>query len=226
MLRSLLHHQTKRIKRLRSLGKSTIAMVALFLMTCATPIWGQHPVEPLATFTAPDDAFTFRHSNQLILCQAARQKGCRAYWPVCDDGLGQDQTSIVCFAYPRNKFTNTKAFEAATFSVEVINQGATEKDCLAGPSDASNASKQKQPPALIHGVSFAVFAFSDGGMNQAVNGHVYRAFHRGKCYQLGINVATANADVFDPPARNLTKDDLREVNRQLQQGPDSFQFLK
>ncbi len=209
-------------------------LAAFCLIVCVAILRAQNNAEPLATFTAPDGAFSFHHSGELMRCQKTEPadggaqswkpaENCVAYFPVCDGDVGPGQKSIACFAYPRNKFTNTKAFAAATFSVEAMNQIATEKACLAGPSAASN-----QPPraTTIGGVSFAVFEFSDAGMNQSVNGHVYRTFHRGMCYQLGINVATTNAQVFDPPARALAKEDLQEINNRLEQARDSFRFLK
>jgi hypothetical protein len=208
----------------------------LFLVVCAATLWAQRPTHPLKKFTAPDGAFTFRYSGQLIRCELKKQgtgdgyywddpgEMCAAYHPVCDGSVYQDHTPIVCLAYPRNKFTNTAAFEAATFSIEVMNNAATEKDCLAMPFDQALGARQST--TTIHGVSFAVFEFGEGGMNQSVSGHVYRTFHVGKCYQLGINVATAQAQVFDPPARDLTKSDWHEVNGRLEQARDSFQFVK
>ena len=133
------------------------------------------------------------------------------------------QTSIACFAYPRNKFTNTLAFEAATFSVELIDDRATAKSCLAGP-DVEDADEQGS--TRIHGVSFAVFEFGEGGMNQAVEVHVYRTFHKGKCYQLGVNLATASVETDDPPQRELTDNDLNEINGTLERARNSFRFLK
>jgi hypothetical protein len=39
-------------------------------------------------------------------------------------------------------------------------------------------------------------------------------------------VATANAQTYDPPERELLKDDWREVRGRLEQARDSFRFLK
>ena len=204
----------------------------LLLMTCATTSWAQSRQDSLKTFTSPDGAFAFRYSRQLIHCQHKEQgpgdgywipaENCVAYHPVCDGVVGQDNTAIACFAYPRNRFTDTSAFEAATFSVEIVNRLVTEKDCLSGPADQMFL---RRPPVEIHGVSFVVFKFGEAGMNQSVGGELYRTFHREKCYQMGINVAMANAQTFDPPARDLTKADRREVNRQLERARDSFRFL-
>jgi hypothetical protein len=206
---------------------------ALHLIAGAAKSWAQNS-GPLETFTAPDGTFSFRYPRLLIHCQQKAQgtgegyywvpaESCAAYHPVCDGEAAEESTAIACFAYPRNKFTNTGAFEAATFSVEIVNQAVTEKDCLSRPADQIFIPR---PHLTIHGVSFAVFEFGEGGMNQSVGGHMYRTFHRGTCYQIGINVATASAQVFDPPERELTKADWAEVNGRLEQARDSFRFLK
>lgn len=206
---------------------------ALLLMVSAASSWAQSRDLP-KTFASTDGVFSFRYSRQLIQCQQKKQasgdgyywipaENCAAYHPVCDGKTGEDNTAITCIAYPRNRFTNTSAFEAATFSVEIVNQIATAQGCLAGPADQMFSAR---PAVRIHGVSFAVFEFGEGGMNQSVSGEVYRTFHRGRCYQLGINVAMANPGVFDPPARELTKGDRREVKSQLEQARDSFRFIK
>lgn len=201
----------------------------LLLIAGAAKSWAQ-PSGRLETFTAPDGTFSFRYPGLLIQCQQkvpgyywTPAENCAAYHAVCDGEASEDSTAIACFAYPRNKFTNTGAFEAATFSVEIVNQAVTEKDCLSGPADRIFIPR---PHLTIHGVSFAVFEFGEGGMNQSVGGHMYRVFHGGKCYQMGINVAGASAHVFDPPERELTKADWAEVNRRLEQARDSFRFLK
>jgi len=147
---------------------------------------------------------------------------CSAYHPTCD-GLadpGRGQTSIACFAYPKNRFTDTKAFESATFSVEVVDEHTTAKSCLAGPEFEG---LDKHGTTTIHGVSFAGFEFGEGGMNQGVDVKLYRTFHNGRCYQLGIDEANAAAEVFDPPAK---EPDWGEVDSALEQARKSFRFLK
>ncbi len=207
-----------------------VLFLLLLLTTYATTSWAQSSQESLKTFTAPDGAFSLRYSSQLIVCQQkpagsgswSPAENCAAYHPVCDGEASEDSTAIACFAYPRNQFTNTGAFEAATFSVEILNANVTAKACLAGPADQIF---QRRPPLKINGVTFSAFEFGEGGMNQSVGGTLYRTFHRGKCYQLGINVAMASAGVFDPPERELSKSDLHEVNGELERVRDSFRFL-
>jgi hypothetical protein len=78
----------------------------------------------------------------------------------------------------------------------------------------------------IRGVRFKILEFAEGGMSQGIDTEVYRGFRRGTCYQLGINVATADSHAFDPPARQLTKKDWHQVKGSLEQARDSFRFTK
>ena len=131
---------------------------------------------------------------------------------------------IACFAYPRDKYTNTSSFEAATFSVEIINHIATVKDCVSAPPD--EVFRRRDAEVILHGIKFAVFEFGEAGMSQAVSGDVYRVFHGGRCYQLGVNVATANAQTFDPPAKEFARQDRRAVRSPLDAARASFRFLE
>jgi hypothetical protein len=161
---------------------------ALSLVASATTLGAQGPAHPLRMYTAPDRAFAFRYSGELINCEQDPDPthNCSAYHPVCGVipgfGIGQDQTSVVCLAYPRNKHTSTPTFEAATFSIEVSNPGAKDKDCSATP--AQEAYLKRRGTRTIRGVVFAAYSFVQAGTNQRVNGVVYRTFHKGKCYQL------------------------------------------
>lgn len=218
----------------RSTAISALLLSFVFFVASSSRSWGQHPADSVKTFPAPDGSFSFRYSIQLIQCQQKKQdvgdgylwvptENCAAYFPVCDGEVAQESTAISCFAYPRNKFTNSDAFEAATFSVETMDRITTEKDCLSGPPDQIFVGQSR---VKIQGAAFAAFEFGEAGMSQGVDRHIYRAFHSRKCYQLGINEATASAQTFDPPARELTKDDWRQVEGRLEQARDSFQFLK
>lgn len=62
-------------------------------------------------------------------------------------------------------------------------------------------------------------------MNQSVEGHAYRTFRNGKCYQLGVYFATFN-DMrdYEPPAPDLTEHAIKEINATLEQALKSFRF--
>ena len=209
---------------------AALALVAWYVLTPALS-WAEGHTVASKTFTAPDGAFSFRYWDQLVRCKPPNRGDvwepadiCSAYHPVCDGSLVYEQYGVACFAYPRNKFTNTPAFEAATFSVEILDTKKTDKSCLTFDPDFEERTGTKK----INGVLFTVFGFVEGGMNQSVDGTAYRAFYKGKCYQLGVNFATFNDDPedYDPPIRSLTERDVNEVNSKLEQALKSFKFLK
>ncbi len=213
----------------RPCDPAAMFLAVVFIVVSALSPLAQKGKDSLQTFTAPDGTFSFRYSRELIDCQPKGQeaqgppKNCAAYFPVCG-GETYDLTRIACFAYPRNKWSETGAFEAATFSVGVVGKIATEKDCLAVPSDhdfhAKGAATSK------YGVSFSVFEAGEGAMNQSGSWRVYRAFHGGKCYQLDFDSAMANPQVFDPPANQLSSEGWNDINRKLEEPRMSFRFLK
>jgi hypothetical protein len=214
-----------------------VCLLALSARLCAQGTPGKHTIRSqtaLKTFSSPDGAFQFKYPELLIHCeQRAQQSGGGSYWAqdecngrdgVCDDAADLNHTTLVCFAYPRNKYTNTPAFQAAAFAVGVTGQVHAEKDCLAGSPNWNVDRIEK--PAMIGSVLFNVFETSDAGMNQGMDATIYRTFHAGKCYQLSIAMAQDNAKVFDPPVGELTAQGMKQVNRSLERARDSFRFLK
>ncbi len=56
---------------------------------------------------------------------------------------------------------------------------------------------------------------------------LYRAFHKSRCYELSINVATVSIGSFDPGAmKEFTCEDEQGVRNELTTILDSFRFLK
>lgn len=88
------------------------------------------------------------------------------------------------------------------------------------------ANRVCQQTVNINRVVFNVFEVGDAGMNQGVDGNVYRTFHGNKCYQLSIRMASANSGAFDGDVSEFTKEDAEEVRGRLEQVRDSFRFLK
>jgi hypothetical protein len=200
---------------------AALALVGWYLLSPLT-LLAQNATK---AFTADDRTFTFRYWDQLIDCEQNKDRDdCSSYQGVCDELIAHEQhtRSIACFAYPRDRFKNTPTFQAATFSVEIV-ENLNEKSCLVGPTDGET---KERSTTTIQGVRFAVFEFGEGEMNQDTSGEAYRTFHRGKCYQLGVNTATIKAGVFDPPVRDLTDADWDEIQKRLEQARKSFLFLK
>lgn len=209
---------------LRSLASPSLRIRSLHAPHCAPA---------LKTYTSPDGSFRFTYPDLLIECEKREQPGgytwvqkeCSAYFPTCDQGIGlnQNEKTVACFAYPRNDHSDSDTFEAATFSIARINDIADERGCLSPSLDQIDIRKGT---ARIHGARFAVFERGEGGMSQAVGATVYRTFHSKQCYQLAITQATASAAAFDPPPRELTKEDWTAIYGSLRQALSSFRFLK
>jgi hypothetical protein len=192
----------------------------------------KQPSGELKTFIDPDRTFQFNYSNALILCEQkpngseagfywAPAESCMAYHPVCDGLTPERYKALACLGFLRDEYTRTPAFEAATFSVEIVQEAATAKSCLAKPEYDTFTVRE---PIRIGGISFTVFDFAEAEMSQNVSGTLYRAFHRGKCYQFGIDVAQSGAN--DPPFSVMTKQESDRVNHVLEQARDSFRFLR
>jgi hypothetical protein len=207
----------------------------LWLIALSAGMQAQSPqsTHAVKTFTAPDGVFQFNYSDTLIVCHQQKQewggytwvpaKNCLAYHPVCDGLTPEKYEALVCLAYPRDQHAASPAFEAATFSVEVLDDVATAEACVAKPD---NDAFTPQAPININSISFAVFRYEEAGMSQSVRGNVYRTFHNGKCYQSGINDASSSAWADAPPWRDMSQQGWDEVNRVLDQARDSFRFLK
>jgi hypothetical protein len=214
-------------------------IVVLFLFAHASFAWPRsipvataNPPQALKTFTSPDGSFQFSYPNSLVVCERKQNESdapfywvptenCMAYHPVCDGVTPQKYKVLTCLAFRRDESTKTPAFEAGTFSIEIVEEAATAKSCLAKPEYDTFTLRA---PIQVKGISFTVFEFAEAGMSQNVSGALYRAFHSGKCYQLGIDVAQSSAN--DPPFDRMTKQELDRVNHALEQARDSFRFFK
>ena len=218
-------------------ARHAVALVLVGWYLLSSPVlWAQSNSK---TFVAPDGSFSFRYWENFVHCKQLNDgwepENCGAYVPVCDDVLNAEpQTSFACFAYPQNKFTKSPippgdedayqiTFEAATFSVEILDGQKTEKGCLAARPVVGTETWAGW--TKINGVRFAVFDTGDAGTGSDMVGRAYRTFHRGKCYQLGVNLATAHGD-FAPPVPELTKSDASEISGKLREARQSFRFLK
>ncbi len=179
--------------------------------------------------------FRFQYASLLIPCEKKEQgtrdgyywvpDSCSAYFPVCDDLGGQGSETIACIAYPRKKFADAPAFEAAAFSVAAV-EAASEKDCLARDPDSGAAPERNGKTVTINEVKFRLFDFGEGGMSQSAAGQVYLTFHRRKCYRLSVSMASVSSGAFDGDINEFSKEDADEVRSRLEQVRDSFTFVK
>jgi hypothetical protein len=200
----------------------------------------------LRTFTSPDGAFRFKHSDVLVDCMSEQTQAnattssvpqvftgrpvgssvpdsCVSQGGICGDEQSEART-IACYAYPKSKFKEKPTFSAAAFFVAEVKEATTEKVCLAG-SQYWNIERAES--SKINGVTFKRFEISDHWTSGGQAGPVYRAFHDGKCYELGIQLANSSPGAYDPGTiKEFTQKDWNEVQGRLKQALNSFRFLK
>ena len=203
----------------------------------------------LQTFTSPNRAFQFKYSPLLIRCTPPEgQSG----WRVpdecshsqdnpCGDMTGSSKT-IVCFARPTHEY-----FTAAFFVAEIQPEECMEQwpdttckqlpvkleDCLAGSwtwwPPETPASTTRGQSARIGSVRAKVFRISDSWAGGGQSGEIYRVFHSGKCYELGINEGGATSTPFDPQEwkqiSKIAQRDDKKYGPLLTQALHSFRFV-
>ena len=186
------------------------------------------------TFKSTDGTFQFKHSDSLVRCMQDYKNDergswsteeCLAYSPVCDDLGSQGAVTLVCFAYPKARFKEYPGFEAAAFWVAEVKGATSESVCLTAPPDWPIDERGSGSIATINGVKFKIFEPFSAGTSHYLDSHMYRTFHRGSCYELVISIATVNTAVFDPPVKELSDQDWRNINKELSRCLYSFRFL-
>jgi hypothetical protein len=216
--------------------------VVITLLACGLAMAGSSAQESLKTFTSPDGLFRFRYSHVLVNCMPqqdttgpTRSGKPDGHQPVSSnpnpcadfgycDGPGSDGSAMTCLVYPDEKFKNVVDFVAATFYVSAIQSARTEGECLKGsPHWLVIGSKGI---VTINQVQFQAFEIADNWTNHSESGPAYRAFHNGKCYELGIQTVMSRADYDPRTERRSTKKDWSEVEGRLRQALNSFEFLK
>lgn len=180
-------------------------------------------------FTSTDGTFHFEYAASLVPCgrnsnQPDRWEpddSCEAYTPVCSDFSGESDGTIACIAYPAEAMKGTN-FEAAAFSVSELKAATTEAECV----------KVEEPPphigsahkTTVKGVSFVVIETDGVATGNLIHGYAYRSFHRDKCYELDMRIASGNPAYADPGI--MKSFDPKLVHHRLKQVLDTFTFIK
>lgn len=209
----------------------TIAFFALFAFALSPSMRAQIT---LHTYTTPHGAFQFKYSATLVRCTEQRQPGdwfpeesCDAVSPVCDDPGIQETHTLVCFAYPNQKFEEYPEFEAAAFAVAEIRGISKEEQCLKNPPEWTTLDPKESGGSIdINGVRFKVFVSVDVAAGNYLETRAFRNFHESICYELSIRIATSNPGNYEPPVKTMTQQDWNGVNGLLKKSLASFTFLK
>ena len=206
-------------------------LIAFCLCGLSIPLPAQ---TALRTFTSPDGIFQFEYSDVLVDCASLGKQengtgssvpeACMSQGSICG-GMGSEETTVACFAYPKERFRDKDVFVAATFYVSEILSAKIEEVCLKGSPDWLVLNSKASTTTINH-VAFKTFEIGDNWMSGGQSGPAYRTFHKGKCYELGIQTVTSRA-VYDPETvKKFTKKDSSEVESRLREPLNSFVFLK
>lgn len=211
-----------------------VTMKALIVLPLCGLLAGLFLQDSPRTFTSPDGAFQFKYSSLLIHCTPERttEKGFPVSWSPADSCLSQDGIcddssasviTIACFAYPKDKFKEKPEFAGSAFFVGEVPGVTTSAVCLEGTKDWLIHDSES---AKIGSVDARLFHVSDAWMSGGQTGDIYRVFHRNKCYELGLQEASASTGSLDPGTfKEFTKQDEADVQARLNQPIRTFTFL-
>lgn len=196
------------------------------LLVCALAVGGSGRTS-LRTFASPDGTFRFQYSDILVNCalpQNPTSSSCSSQGGVCA-GPGSDGQALACFAYPNEKFKDKPSFVAAAFYVSEIRAAQVEKVCLEKSPNWYVIGSTTGTTTINH-VVFKTFEIGDNWTGGGQHGPVYRSFHDGRCYELGVQNVISRAEYDPETVKEFTKSDWLEVESALKQSLNSFVFLK
>jgi len=201
--------------------------IVIALWLCGLPII--LPAQIQKTFTSPEALFRLHYSDFLVNCMSrtggsSYPDSCQSQGAVCS-APGSDGITMACFAFPRERFRDNDQFVAATVFVAEIKSARNQKTCLKGSQNWFVISSGPKTTTINH-VAFREFEVGDNWAGGGQSGPVYRTFHNGLCYELGIQEVISRA-AYDPERdKPLTPEDRAEVQKPLAQVLNSFVFLK
>jgi hypothetical protein len=114
-------------------------------------------------------------------------------------------------------------FAGSAFFVARIEGETTKTDCLKGSSQWLVSSTRK---LRVNKTSFARFEIGDAWAGGAQTDYVYRTFHRGVCYELGITGTERHDGLDSDTTQEFTREDQEEVDRTLDEPLRSFRFSR
>jgi hypothetical protein len=129
-------------------------------------------------------------------------------------GMGSEESTAACFAYPKERFKDKPTFVAATFYVSEILSAKTEEACLKGSPDWFVIKSETETTTINH-ITFKAFEIGDNWTSGGQSGPAYRTFHSGKCYELGIQNVFSRAEYDPGTIKEFTKKDSSEVEGRL-----------
>lgn len=180
-------------------------------------------------FTAPDGSFRFTYPSDFQVCTRGKIDACtHSFIPPCEDG------PLVCVDYLAQEFKDAN-FEAAAFQAREIfrEEQMTPDVCVtpyprkevSGPSSWPDFLVSAEHPIemigrvqFLHGVSGGV------ATGHSISTDLYRAFHKGRCFELGVSQSATNSNISDPPMKTLTPAQQKKLEDTMSRILHSFRF--
>jgi hypothetical protein len=177
-------------------------------------------------FAAADRVFQFSYPAGFQVCTKGNIDPCvRSYIPVCE------QDALVCVVYPSKQFEGTN-FGAASFQVReiVTDHEAMTPDVCVTPSPRQGWPEflisAQHPEEMISGVLFIHGVSGGAAMSHSNSVDLYRALHKGRCFELSLNETETNPSVTDPPMKTLTAAQQKKMAEIMSDVLHSFRFSK
>lgn len=86
---------------------------------------------------------------------------------------------------------------------------------------------RENPTRIVNGISFVHGVTGGAATSHQIGTHLYRAFRRGKCYELAINITQSAFGVHPAGTiREFSAQDEERVRRALPNVVDSFRVLR
>ena len=187
----------------------------------------QQPADKV--FTAPDGSFRFVYPSDFQVCTRDKTEPCtHSFIPACEED------PVVCVDYPAKEFKDTN-FEAAAFQIREIfhEEQMTPDVCVTpyphkevtGPSSWPDfLVSAEHPIEMIGGVQFLHGVSGGAATGHSISTDLYRAFHKGRCFELGVNQSATNPNMSDPPMKTITPAQQKKLQDTMSYILHSFRF--
>ena len=217
--------------RIFTLSLFAAALAFTFSVTLAVGQSGAVVKPEFTNFVSRDGTFQVKYPQYLVRCEHldaenpdvwSPESACIASIPVCDSS-GHAGNVLTCLAYPPNEFRGSELQAAALAVSRLDSFGAAECMQKWTNRDTSDVHEER-----VRGVRFQAAKVAETQGSYVAEHSVYRAFHKGACYELDVNLSTALATAFaaeDVP-RKLTSAERDKIKTSLTESLEGFRFLK
>jgi len=82
----------------------------------------------------------------------------------------------------------------------------------------------EHPVEMIGGVQFLHGVTGDAATGHSLGVHLYRAYHKQRCFELRVSTSATDPSVSDPPMKTPTPAQQKQMDQRMSQILHSFRF--